>query len=136
MTTNYHKLLSKANGGANQRSLMPSGERKALFFCPTLSLAEPPPLRYNIPIDPRIDGGGTLKGIKMIQISGLWLNETKDGKKYMSGYMGEAKILIFRNEYKESENQPDYRMYIAPKRDPMMDEAEQLGGKRVDNVDF
>ncbi len=52
----------------------------------------------------------------MVEISGLWLNES-NGKKWMSGYMGNAKILIFRNTYKtEGSNEPDYKMYIAPKK--------------------
>lgn len=55
---------------------------------------------------------------EMIQISGLWLNESKGGEKYFTGYMGNAKILIFKNKFKEADNQPDYILYVAPKPKP------------------
>lgn len=53
----------------------------------------------------------------MIKISGLWLNTDKNGTTYMSGYLGDAKIIIYKNKYKTSENkQPDYNFYIAEKQ--------------------
>lgn len=51
----------------------------------------------------------------MVQVSGLWLNESKSGKKFMKGYMGNLTILIFANEYKTSDGQPDFVMYFAQK---------------------
>ena len=52
----------------------------------------------------------------MIKLGGLWENESKDGKKYFSGSLGGAKILIFPNKFKEQDNQPDYQMYVAEKQ--------------------
>ena len=49
----------------------------------------------------------------MIQLTGLWLNESSSGQKYMAGYFGKAKVLIFRNQYKDNESQPDYILYVA-----------------------
>lgn len=54
----------------------------------------------------------------MIKISGLWLNQDKNGHTYMSGYLGDAKIIIYKNKFKSSENkQPDYNLFIAEKTD-------------------
>lgn len=51
----------------------------------------------------------------MAYIGGLWLNESKAGEKYFSGSFGiGARILIFKNKNKESDNHPDYNMYIVP----------------------
>ena len=51
----------------------------------------------------------------MIPIGGLWASTAASGVKYLSGSLGFAKILIFRNERKEpGSNAPDYTMYIAP----------------------
>lgn len=52
------------------------------------------------------------------RVSGLWLRESKGGSKYMAGKTDEAippgsKLLIFKNERKETENQPDYQLMIA-----------------------
>lgn len=54
----------------------------------------------------------------MLQLGGLWVNESKSGVKYMTGYMGNLKLMIFRNNYKKEDNQPDYIMYLAEKPRP------------------
>jgi len=49
------------------------------------------------------------------KLSGLWLNETKDHQKYMSGKSDGFKYTIFKNGFKEPEsNQPDYILYREP----------------------
>ena len=53
---------------------------------------------------------------ELVQITGLWSNVDKNGKKYLSGYMGNAKVLILENGFKEEEKQPDYILYVAPKK--------------------
>jgi hypothetical protein len=54
------------------------------------------------------------RDMKMIEITGLWINESLAGEKYMVGYFGKSKVLIFKNKYKEqSDKQPDYRMFVA-----------------------
>lgn len=52
----------------------------------------------------------------MLQLGGLWINESKSsGKKYMVGYLGNLKLMIFRNTFKKKDNEPDYRMYVTEK---------------------
>ena len=50
-----------------------------------------------------------------IPLGGLWANQMKDGSMYFSGSLGQGKIVIFPNGYKEKETDPDYKMYICPK---------------------
>lgn len=52
----------------------------------------------------------------LIMLGGLWLNESQSGEKYMSGRIGlGAKVLIFKNKNKkESGNDPDYYLMVAP----------------------
>ncbi len=66
----------------------------------------------------------------MIKITGLWKGKDKKGNPYFSGYMGNAKVLIFKNTYKEKDNQPDYNMFIAPKKE----QAQGSGGVAPDSV--
>ena len=51
-----------------------------------------------------------------IRVAGLWKNE-KDGKEYLSGNWGGARILIFPNGYKEGK-QPDYYLYLVQRPPP------------------
>jgi hypothetical protein len=51
---------------------------------------------------------------EMMKVTGLWANKAKDGKTYLSGRLGDVKILIFPNNFKEAENQPSHIMYYAP----------------------
>ena len=49
----------------------------------------------------------------MIQLCGLWLNTSKEGKSYFSGNIGNARIVIFKNTFKEEgSKEPDYKLYI------------------------
>ena len=49
----------------------------------------------------------------MIQIGGLWENKDKKDNVYLSGYLGNAKIIIFKNGFKKEQKHPDWIMYIA-----------------------
>jgi uncharacterized protein (DUF736 family) len=49
----------------------------------------------------------------LINLGALWLNESKNGEKYMSGYLGEARLVIFKNKHKEEDKHPDYKVFIA-----------------------
>lgn len=51
----------------------------------------------------------------MLQLGGLWVNESKNGNKYMTGYLGNLKLMVFRNNYKTDDKHPDYVMYLAEK---------------------
>lgn len=68
----------------------------------------------------------------MIEIGALWVNTTPDGRSYMSGKLGQARLLMFANDRKtEGSKQPDYRLYVAPalKRDEVKDDTPD--GERV-----
>ncbi|MFH1974430.1 MAG: hypothetical protein ABIJ52_02570 [Pseudomonadota bacterium] len=64
----------------------------------------------------------------LIEVMGLWQKTGKDGKKYLSGYLGNARILVFINDYKETDEQPDFRLMVTsgsrkniPKREESVD---------------
>lgn len=43
-----------------------------------------------------------------IRAGGLWKNQSKDGRTFLSGSLGGIRVWIFPNGYKEKENDPDY----------------------------
>lgn len=56
-----------------------------------------------------------------IELTGLWLNESKSGEKYFSGIAGKVKYMVFKNKNKKGEKEPDYRLVITqmePKPEP------------------
>lgn len=57
----------------------------------------------------------------MIELTGLWLNESKSGEKYFSGRLGGGKVLIFKNKHKSEDKHPDYRMYVTEVENPRED---------------
>lgn len=63
----------------------------------------------------------------MIQLSGLWLKDGKNGK-YFSGKLGNANILIFKNTKKQDEKHPDYILYLA---EPQKKQYQHPNGART-----
>lgn len=51
----------------------------------------------------------------LIEIAALWENEGKDGT-YFSGSLNGAKLLVFKNKFKEKDSHPDWKVYVAPKK--------------------
>jgi len=55
------------------------------------------------------------------QIGALWLRKSSNGIQYMSGVLndisGDIQVAIFKNDRKEKENQPDYRIVLSEKRE-------------------
>jgi uncharacterized protein (DUF736 family) len=53
-------------------------------------------------------------------IGALWLRKSSNGIQYMSGVLndlaGDIQIAIFKNDRKEKENQPDYRIVLSEKK--------------------
>ena len=50
----------------------------------------------------------------MIQLCGLWRGTTKDGRSYLGGNLGfGARLLIFKNDRKTEDKQPDYNVLIV-----------------------
>ena len=52
-----------------------------------------------------------------VSLGGLWQQTDKNGNKYLSGSLGAfAKLLIFPNSKKTSDNAPDYNMMLVEKQ--------------------
>ena len=51
---------------------------------------------------------------KMICVTGLWKNKTKEGKTYLGGPWCRVRVLVFINEKKQKDTDPDYYMCFAP----------------------
>lgn len=61
---------------------------------------------------------------EIIQICGLWLNETKDGQsKFLKGNCGQVQYLVFRNKSKTAANHPDYHLCITKNNTQKKDEG-------------
>ena len=68
---------------------------------------------------------------ELVPIGGLWANEDREGKTFLSGYLGDARVLVFKNKFKKpGEKQPDYRMYVT--RKPKPDQTDALAGSDSD----
>jgi hypothetical protein len=66
------------------------------------------------------DNGNTSNN-GLIRLGGLWKGQTKDGKTYLSGTFGGARVMIFPNGYKQKDTDPDFTLSIAqnqPKEKP------------------
>lgn len=54
------------------------------------------------------------------QIGSLWVRQSKGGITYMSGVLqdlgSDIQIAIFKNDRKEKENQPDYKIVLSEKK--------------------
>lgn len=65
----------------------------------------------------------------MIKLGGLWTNKDKNGKTYLSGKLSPTvKILIFPNQYRESENHPTHIMYLSQVESQPAQQAEEEEG--------
>jgi hypothetical protein len=52
----------------------------------------------------------------MIRIAALWKNTSREGEAYLSGYLGDARLYIFKNKFKEEgTRQPDYLCFVKAK---------------------
>jgi hypothetical protein len=77
----------------------------------------------------------------MIKITSLWKNKTKDGGTYLSGYLGDLRLMVFPNKHKKEDKHPDFNVYVAAKDKPAEgggkkqgDLDNQLGGKRTETA--
>jgi len=70
----------------------------------------------------------------LVKATGLWTGKDKNGNPTLSGNLGGARVLIFKNNYKEEEKHPDYIMYFGQnekKKDEPNDpfEGEDFAGR-------
>ena len=53
---------------------------------------------------------------KLVELFALWKNTSQSGETYLSGNLGNSKVLVLKNNRKEpGDNQPDYRVFVAHK---------------------
>ena len=51
---------------------------------------------------------------KLVKLGAVWINvSSKTGEEFYAGKL-DAKIIMFPNKYKNSENQPDFLLYVQP----------------------
>ena len=50
----------------------------------------------------------------MIKLSGMWRNNNANGDPYYSGSIGTARLLMFPNQHRETDKQPEWILYLAP----------------------
>lgn len=53
---------------------------------------------------------------KLVQLTGLWKGSDKNGNVTLTGSLGGARLLVFKNNYKKDEKHPDYIVYLAEKQ--------------------
>ena len=53
------------------------------------------------------------KESNLVEIFALWKNTSKSGETYIPGRLGSSRVLVLKNNYKENDNQPDYRVFVA-----------------------
>lgn len=64
------------------------------------------------------------------KVGALWKNESsKDKKSYLAGFvdmgiMGQQRVVIFKNELKEKDNQPDYHILLSENNDKPVEETD------------
>lgn len=44
-------------------------------------------------------------------IGALWTRISKSGTEYLSGTINGVKVVVYKNNYKKEEKQPDFRIY-------------------------
>ena len=50
-----------------------------------------------------------------VKLTGLWKTTTRNGGEMLRGHLGaSARLLIFKNDRKRGEQDPDYVAYIVP----------------------
>ena len=52
-----------------------------------------------------------------VELAALWKSESKAGKKYLSGRMGNARVFVFFDTDKRNDRAPDARIIVAPNKD-------------------
>jgi hypothetical protein len=49
----------------------------------------------------------------MIQLAAFWKKESKKGRTYYTGKMGEGRLLLFLNKEKKSQKSPELLLYVV-----------------------
>ena len=59
---------------------------------------------------------------KLEKLGALWLKTSKNGTKFMSGKIGEQRVVVFKVKEKRSDKHPDYEIF---KSEPMPEKQQQ-----------
>ena len=51
----------------------------------------------------------------LVSLCGLWKNSSEKGD-YLSGTLGGARVVVFKNTYKKEPKHPDYQMYVSKRK--------------------
>jgi len=78
---------------------------------------------------------GNSQDNSMVFLGGMWANRDKNGEIYFSGYLGSAKIFLFKNKKKTDPKQPDYWMQVANQQ-KRSDEEINLEDEIGDDIPF
>lgn len=60
------------------------------------------------------------------KIGALWKNQSKEGTAFLSGVinaglLGQKRVVVFKNELKEKDNEPDYHILLSDPARPQDD---------------
>lgn len=70
---------------------------------------------------------------KLVELFALWKNTSQSGETYLSGNLGNSKVLVLKNNRKEAgDNQPDYRVFVAPKERDQNNAGASKGNEEED----
>lgn len=70
---------------------------------------------------------------ELVKLAALWTQEDKNGKFYLSGKLGDAKVYVLPNNFKKEggSTQPDFFVYVQ-KAEPTK-QSNNSGEKRYNN---
>lgn len=52
------------------------------------------------------------------ELGALWLRTSKkDGRTFLTGKIGSQEVVVFQNDRKKNEKEPDYRIYRSQPRE-------------------
>lgn len=64
------------------------------------------------------------QGSDLVKLTGMWMKQTKADEAYWSGSLGGARVLLFANHNRTSENQPSHLLFVG------RNESRDGGGER------
>lgn len=53
----------------------------------------------------------------MVRLGGLWKNVDRDGVEFLSGNLGNGRMIVLPNKHKTRENDPDFILYVREKQE-------------------
>ncbi|MFX0197221.1 MAG: hypothetical protein ACFFCW_13940 [Candidatus Hodarchaeota archaeon] len=72
----------------------------------------------------------------MIQVAAFWKKESKNNRTYYQGKIGKGRLLLFKNEKKDSEKHPDLILYIVPQDQEKREDRERTEDNHDPDIPF